>query len=153
MDNGFMRQEKKYFYIDGNSEEVAGPYSLEELKSFLFANRISQDTPVAEGGTKNWQNFGEVMRLAAFDEYKSAAETSKKKWIEISIILAIIGCLVPSAFYFLLGIFPAGWKLLEQYPFLNPIVNLLGIMPALFFILLYRRLKQGNEDPFSFTAN
>ncbi|MED5587006.1 MAG: hypothetical protein VYB61_11670 [Verrucomicrobiota bacterium] len=148
-----MKQEKKYFYVDDRSGEVLGPNSLEEIKGFQFLGRVSMDTEVFEEGTEDRMPFGEVLRMPASGTRQSSATEAETKWFEFSIVLAIVGFLVPSLFYVSMDLFDEGWDFFANIPFALPIINILQGAPALFFILLYRRLKQGNEDPFSFTAN
>jgi hypothetical protein len=152
MDNGFMKQEKKYFYVDDRSGEMVGPNSLEELKGFQFLGRVSMDTQVLEEGTEKRMSFGEVLRMPASGTYQSSAKEAASKWFECSIILAIAGFLVPSLFYVSTILFEGSWEFVANIPFALLIINLLQAGPALFFILLYQRLKQGKENPLSLTA-
>ena len=145
MDNGSMKQEKKYFYVDDRSGEVVGPNSLEEIKGFQFLGRVSMDTEVFEEGTEDRMPFGKALQ--------SSATEAEGRWFEFSIVLAIAGFLVPSLFWVANDLFEGGWEFFANIPFALLIINLLQGAPALFFILLYRRLKQGKENPFSFAAD
>ena len=152
MDNGSMKQEKKYFYVDDRSGEVVGPNSLEEIKGFQFLGRVSMDTEVFEEGTEDRMSFGEALRMPASGTWQSSAAEAEGKWFEFSIVLAIAGFLGPSLFWVANDLFEGGWEFFANIPFALLIINLLQGAPALFFILLYRRLKQGKENPFSLTT-
>jgi len=153
MDNGSMKQEKKYFYVDDRSGEVVGPNTLEEIKGFQFLGRVSMDTEVFEEGTENRISFGEALRMPASGTWQSSVIEAEGNWFEFSIILAIAGFLVPSLFYASMDFFDGGWEFFASIPLALPIINLLQAGPALFFIMLYRRLKQGKENPLSLTAD
>ena len=152
MDNASMAKEKKYFYVDDRSGELVGPNSLDELKGFQFLGRVSMDTQVLEEGTEKRMSFGEVLRMPTSGGYQSSAKEAESKWFEFSIILAIAGFLVPSLFYTSTVLFEGIWEVVANIPFALLIINLLQAGPALFFILLYQRMKQGKENPLSLTG-
>ena len=131
---------------------MVGPNSLEELKGFQFLGRVSMDTQVLEEGTEKRMSFGEVLRMPTSGTYQSSAKEAESKWFEFSIILAIAGFLVPSLFWVATDLFEGSWEFFTHIPFALLIINLLQAGPALFFILLYQRLKQGKENPFSLTT-
>lgn len=61
-----------------------------------------------------------------------------KRWFDLSIILAIIGFLVPSLFWCIMEeIGDQGWELISRYPFIIKIIYIIQAFPALFFILVY----------------
>ena len=152
MDNASMAKEKKYFYVDDRSGELVGPNSLDELKGFQFLGRVSMDTQVLEEGTEKRMSFGEVLRIPTSGGYQSSAKEAASKWFEFSIILAIAGFLVPSLFYTSTVLFKGSGEFVANIPFALLIIRLLQAGPALFFILLYQRLKQGKQNPLSLTT-
>ncbi len=66
-----------------------------------------------------------------------------KWWFDLSIILAIIGFLVPSLFWYIIEVKgDQGWDFISRNPFILQIIYIIQAFPALFFILLYRERKQ-----------
>ena len=57
-----MKNEKKFFYVDNVSGEVAGPHTIKKLKELELTNNILSDSQVTEEGTENWLPFNEVVR-------------------------------------------------------------------------------------------
>ncbi len=52
-----------YYSLDGN--DIAGPYSLDDLKSYLASGAITRSTRVCAVGTQTWQPLASILRLSS----------------------------------------------------------------------------------------
>lgn len=64
-----MRRQMRYYYLD-NEKKPQGPYTVEEMNSFLNSGLISEDTLIASAGESTWKSLSSV--FAALEEVKSS---------------------------------------------------------------------------------
>ena len=77
-----MKNEKKFFYVDNVSGEVAGPHTIKKLKELELTNNISSDSQVTEEGTENWLPFNEVFRSESLKFFEAESEKEEERKME-----------------------------------------------------------------------
>lgn len=56
-----MHRQMRYYYLD-KEKKTQGPYTVEELKTFLQSGLISEETLVASAGESSWKSLASVFK-------------------------------------------------------------------------------------------
>lgn len=64
-----MHRQMRYYYLD-NEKKPQGPYTVEEMNTFLNSCLISEDTLIASAGESTWKSLSSV--FSALEEVKSS---------------------------------------------------------------------------------